>query len=198
MNFKNLRKCGTGVMHTFVVTLCMLLTICNIYGAHVMSMKNFPIWLKAILIPLYYFMVANYLSAYLQAVFSDPGRPPKAPEDTITPRCSKCYLIKPQRTHHCSVCGLCCMKYDHHCPWVANCVGLKNYGYFLKFLSWGFIASSLSLLIQCCALFFGKYCYQCELQNKILASVLTLMFTACSILCTATMIFSHIPYVKYN
>ncbi|KAI7563420.1 hypothetical protein KC343_g2269 [Hortaea werneckii] len=50
--------------------------------------------------------------------------------------CKKCACVKPDRTHHCSSCGQCVLKMDHHCPWLATCVGLRNYKPFLLFLTY--------------------------------------------------------------
>lgn len=50
--------------------------------------------------------------------------------------CKKCQCTKPDRTHHCSSCGQCVLKMDHHCPWLATCVGLRNYKPFLLFLTY--------------------------------------------------------------
>ncbi|EMC97895.1 hypothetical protein BAUCODRAFT_407089 [Baudoinia panamericana UAMH 10762] len=56
-------------------------------------------------------------------------------KSTGKPRyCKKCRTLKPDRAHHCSTCGRCVLKMDHHCPWLATCVGLRNYKPFLLFL----------------------------------------------------------------
>ncbi|KAK4354064.1 hypothetical protein RND71_026258 [Anisodus tanguticus] len=61
--------------------------------------------------------------------------------------CSKCQNGKPPRCHHCSVCQRCVLKMDHHCIWVVNCVGARNYKFFLLFVMYTFLTTTLDTLV---------------------------------------------------
>lgn len=49
--------------------------------------------------------------------------------------CKVCRAPKPPRAHHCSTCGVCVLRMCHHCPAVARCVGLRNYGWYFRFIT---------------------------------------------------------------
>jgi hypothetical protein len=48
--------------------------------------------------------------------------------------CPECEVIRTERSRHCNICNRCVERFDHHCPWVNNCVGTKNHGFFYLYI----------------------------------------------------------------
>ncbi|CRH00078.1 palmitoyltransferase, putative [Plasmodium relictum] len=48
--------------------------------------------------------------------------------------CDICGFVE-AKSKHCKVCNKCVSVFDHHCMWVNNCIGKKNYKYFVGLLT---------------------------------------------------------------
>ncbi len=100
-----------------------------------------------------FFLLYSIAFNYFMAVTTAAGTPSihLADSEEVTDehhrQCKKCNFAKPGRTHHCSVCKSCVMRMDHHCPWLANCVGYRNYRYFVCFLIWVAVTTSYVALL---------------------------------------------------
>ena len=73
--------------------------------------------------------------------------------------CSTCKMYRPPGTHHCRLCDNCIQRFDHHCPFIGNCVGLRNYRFFV-----GFITSLSIYIIVVIGMTIFNLAYQTE-QN---------------------------------
>jgi len=49
--------------------------------------------------------------------------------------CLACNIDQPVRARHCRVCSKCVYRWDHHCTWLGNCIGEKNYTYYIIYLN---------------------------------------------------------------
>ena len=102
------------------------------------------------------------ISSPFRAAIIDPGTIPhgfKQPEylqEGSYKYCKKCpnSTWKPERAHHCSECGNCIFKMDHHCPWINNCVGVKNFKFFILFVLYTGLAAAMLAVMMIISFYF--------------------------------------------
>lgn len=128
------------------------------------------IWSKLVYFTLAMILLSNIFAAL--TTHKDPGiipwsslliaihggiLPPqfqKPPEDDPSQKkrkfCETCKIWRPLRSSHCKACDCCVEVFDHHCPYLNNCIGKRNYRFFifyLVFLSLDMICILLGLFI---------------------------------------------------
>lgn len=145
---------------TFTITLFLILGPSGVFLAFsgtyfILSLGWFG---GGAIVALFVWMQACVLANLFRTSFSDPGaiRIPRHPQniggaaegeggegrrfvrvsqcDVLVKYCSSCHIWRPPRAAHCSSCGECVLNFDHHCPWVGNCVALRNYASFFRFI----------------------------------------------------------------
>ena len=97
-----------------------------------------------VILPFWVFFNVIWMWSYIATCWLDAGSVQRElkkykngqlpPEIDALPRCEKCGLPKPIRTHHCGRCGKCYFRFDHHCPIIGNCVAFANTKPFMLFL----------------------------------------------------------------
>lgn len=98
--------------------------------------------------------------------------------------CDTCLLYRPPRASHCSVCNNCVQKFDHHCPWVGQCIGLRNYRFFLLFISTSAFLCIFIFTLSFVSIFHERKNYQHSFMKLILGeiiSVILMLYTFLSV-----------------
>eukprot|EP01069_Polyplicarium_translucidae_P001135 Polyplicarium_translucidae@DN1543_c0_g1_i1.p1 len=67
--------------------------------------------------------------------------------------CTKCWVIKTDRTQHCRECDTCVRGFDHHCAWLRKCIGQRNRKLFVLWLCGIFVAQVVHLMCGAVLLF---------------------------------------------
>ena len=49
--------------------------------------------------------------------------------------CNTCHIFRSPRIIHCNFCDCCIRGFDHHCIWLGTCIGDRNYGAFLTYVT---------------------------------------------------------------
>eukprot|EP00927_Polykrikos_kofoidii_P068394 TRINITY_DN63773_c0_g1_i1.p1 TRINITY_DN63773_c0_g1~~TRINITY_DN63773_c0_g1_i1.p1 ORF type:complete len:369 (+),score=71.85 TRINITY_DN63773_c0_g1_i1:81-1187(+) len=71
----------------------------------------------------------------------------EAPKEKLY--CRYCDTSVNEESKHCWECSKCVEKFDHHCPWLNNCIGTWNYGYFFVAV-WSLVAILTVLCVASC------------------------------------------------
>ena len=151
------------VNKTYQTVFMMWGLMLSVYSA--LTVFVFPLYNDtALLIYLISLFVATFF-AHMCAMCRDPGylEPPTNVEfmamlehfDPVL-LCPECMVIRTDRSKHCSYCNRCVERFDHHCPWINNCIGTGNHGYFAVF-----IVMMYTLLISTISVTFANLnCYE--------------------------------------
>ncbi|XP_035704370.1 palmitoyltransferase ZDHHC1 isoform X2 [Folsomia candida] len=134
-------------LHPQQILVWVLMTLFLIF-TYVFLIPDLP---PAYALPVYIATSITYATmmiSYFAATLIDPGHPAvrsaklrkPVPEFDRTKhahviengRCHLCNItVFHQRTKHCSICNKCVDNFDHHCRWLNQCVGGRNYKFFV-------------------------------------------------------------------
>lgn len=207
---KTTRQLSLIVLFLIIVPMVLF----SIFEAH--NLWNTDHGYKSLVFLFYYFWTMTF-TAFIITATSDPGVLPKnihmttsnnsrLPQEYYniitlpTPHtdrdsnmnisvkyCKTCRIWRPPRSSHCSACKVCVLTHDHHCIWVNNCIGQRNYRYFIIFLMSGVICAVL--LITNCSLHLQRVDNQ---SHKVPVSVLLIIYSGLLLIYPLILLVYHI------
>ncbi|XP_042375094.1 probable protein S-acyltransferase 4 [Zingiber officinale] len=89
--------------------------------------------------------------------------------------CETCMVYRPPRASHCAICNNCVQKFDHHCPWLGQCIGLRNYRFFLLFIGTSTFLCVFVFVFSWLNIFMEKSHYHGSIIKTMKAQLLSLV-----------------------
>ena len=142
-------------LQNFQTTVILILLT---YAAFVVCIA--PFMQSALAIYVYTVLGTTDLTFLLLTSFTEPGIVPRLSTRGIREKlladikrnsmtgnfCMTCLVVKHKDIKHCRHCNTCVDHFDHHCIFVGNCIGVRNYQYFIVFISAITLTASFSFL----------------------------------------------------
>ena len=150
-----------AVLNTIICAISCYIFVFTMHGMNKRRLEDFerdyPAWLFLLTAHVLFFLLS--VLTFLAVFFRDPGYTKQIElsefyrhldralkEDrNLDYFCFFCRCLWSSTGVHCRTCGRCVEGFDHHCNIVNNCIGHRNHGRFLAFLTLSTIYSGLQL-----------------------------------------------------
>ena len=114
--------------HPYQLLACLMLVLGPV-EFFALVIRLLPLGLRTVLCVMFGCCYVCLLGALIVATALDPSQCPSRPDSEKI--CSICKVQVDETCKHCSYCDRCVAGFDHHCKWLNNCVGKRNYKYFI-------------------------------------------------------------------